>query len=109
MAFLTSLLIGSHYEMTNFLANHDNAFKMFHYTLAHDASIFHTPSMIGLINDGIFLLTNQQVVLIIVISVAQLSHSQFGLRPVLLVFTNLRFWMPDLTLHANVQNLATVF
>ena len=57
------ILIGTYHEMSRCLANYDNSLKMWHHKLAHE-TIFLTPSLIGSINDRIYILTNQEIVLI---------------------------------------------
>ena len=59
---LTPVLIGSYHEMFTWVANYDRALKNVHHKLANE-SIFLIPSLIGSINDRIFILTNWLVVL----------------------------------------------
>ncbi len=60
---LTPFLIVLYQKMFTCLANYVKSLKISHHKLTHE-TIFLTPSLIGSINDGIFILTNRQVVLI---------------------------------------------
>ena len=74
---LTEHLIGSYHELFACLTNHDEALTMQHHKLAHE-TIFLTPSLIGLINGTIPILTYRQVVLIGLNNYSYLESSQRG-------------------------------
>ncbi len=60
---LTPFQIGPYLEMFTWVANYDKALKMLHTQTCIWDHFFLTTSLIGSINDRIFILTNQQVVL----------------------------------------------
>ncbi len=63
-SLLTPFLIGPYLEMFTWEVNYDiKGFKSVKYTNLHMRPFFLTTSLIGSINDRIFILTNQQVVL----------------------------------------------